>query len=116
MLKPVYYFFVSLLLLGISRNIFPKLIVNNVGDFGWFLVVLTLFNWSIVPILQIITLPINFLTIGLASLTINLVFLNWAINLSRGIKIEASGFEYVFLLFMVSVILSLTNALVNRIT
>ncbi len=73
-------------------------------------IIIALINTFIKPILQIITLPINIVTLGLFSLLINALLLMLAGTLSPGFEVEG------FLSALVgSVILSLFTLGINKI-
>jgi len=73
-------------------------------------VIIALINTFIKPILQIITLPINILTLGLFSLVINALLLMLAGFLSPGFEVEG------FLSALVgSIVLSLFSLGISRI-
>ena len=73
-------------------------------------VIIALINTFIKPFLQIITLPINILTLGLFSLVINALLLMFAGFLSPGFEVE--GFLSALL---GSIILSLFTLGINKI-
>ena len=73
-------------------------------------IVLALINAFIKPILQIITLPITFLTMGLFTLIINALMLSLAGYLTPGFEVE--GFLSAFL---GALLLSVFSVGVNRI-
>jgi putative membrane protein len=78
-----------------------------------FLIILSIFNWLIIPIVKLITFPINFITFGLFNLILTLVVTNLAISASRSIIINADGFNYVGIVAIITVALSLGNSLVS---
>ncbi|MFZ2255328.1 MAG: phage holin family protein [Patescibacteria group bacterium] len=67
-------------------------------------VVLAIVNTTIVPVLQVLTLPLNIVTLGLASLIINVLMVLLVARLVPGFEI--SGF-WVALIF--AVVLALVN-------
>ena len=73
-------------------------------------IIIALINTFIKPFLQIITLPINIVTLGLFSLVINALLLMLASFLSPGFEVE--GFLSAFI---GSIILSLFTLGINRI-
>lgn len=71
-------------------------------------VVLGLINFFIKPIIKLITLPLNIITLGLFSLVINIAII-WAIDLIFGRQIIIEG---PLNLFLTSLIVSVTNILI----
>lgn len=71
-------------------------------------IIIALVNTFIKPILQIIALPINFITLGLFSLVINALMLLLAAKLSPGFEVEGfwSGFFGAILLSILSPFIS----------
>ena len=64
-------FLVNLVVIfGLSR-ILPGFMELSLTQAGLFVVVLGLLNWTIVPIVKILALPLNFLTLGLVGFIIN---------------------------------------------
>ncbi len=70
--------------------------IEVTGFFGALIavIIIALVNIFIKPILQIISLPINFITLGLFSLVINALMLLLAAKLSPGLEVDGfwSGF------------------------
>jgi putative membrane protein len=98
----------NLLLSGIAVAIAAYLIPGATVD-GYLTaiivaVVLAIVNATIVPILQVLTLPLNILTLGLVSLIINVLMVLLVAKLVPGFEI--SGF-WVALVF--AVVLALVN-------
>ncbi|GAB4145480.1 MAG: hypothetical protein OHK0017_05120 [Patescibacteria group bacterium] len=58
-----------LLLFGI---LIPKQFpVTEISTAVWFIIVLTLLNWTLVPIVKLLTLPFNIITLGILGVVIN---------------------------------------------
>lgn len=72
-------------------------------------VVLGIINAVIKPILLILTLPINILTLGLFTLVINALIIMLAANIVPGFRVD--GFWWALLF---SIILSIINSLLHR--
>lgn len=90
------------------------------GDSAWigiviFALILSLINISIKPILQILSLPISVLTLGIFYLIVNTLMLYlaaWLANGLFGIGFWISGFGSAFL---ASIVISLVTVIVNSI-
>ena len=86
------------------------------GDSAWIgIVILSLINISIKPILQILSLPITVFTLGIFYLIVNTALLYlaaWLANGLFGIGFWISGFGSAFL---ASIVISIVTAIVNSI-
>lgn len=90
------------------------------GDSAWigiviFALILSLINISIKPILQVLSLPISVLTLGIFYLIVNTLMLYlaaWLANGLFGIGFWISGFGSAFL---ASIVISLVTVIVNSI-
>jgi len=52
----------------VFKDSFP---IDKIGEAAAFILVLTLLNWTLIPVLKFMTLPLNFLTLGLIGILIN---------------------------------------------
>lgn len=75
-------------------------------------VVLSLLNAVLRPLLLLLTLPINILTLGLFTLVINALVLWATAGLLRGVRIEGFGAAFIAAL-IISVVSTLVNLLVR---
>ena len=99
---------ISLVLLA-SAYIFPAIQVENIFAALVAAIILGLINAILKPILIILTLPINILTLGLFTFVINALLVLFAASLVPGFSIRS--FWWALLL---SLILSITNSLISR--
>ena len=114
MIKSIIYFVVSILSLGVLDYLIPAITIDS----NWlgvliFLLVLTIINYFILPIFKLLTLPLNFLTLGLVYFVINLIGLFIAIDFTKIININASGVNYFFNLVLISITLSIAQNIAN---
>ncbi len=90
------------------------------GDSAWigialFALILSLINISIKPILQILSLPVTILTLGIFYLVVNTLLIYiaaWLANGLFGIGFWIEGFGSAF---MASIVISIVSALVNAV-
>ena len=75
---------------------------------AFFALILSLINMSIKPILQILSLPVTVLTLGIFYLVVNTLLLYIAAWLANGLF--GAGF---YSAFVASIVISLVSALVN---
>ncbi len=92
----------------ITSYLLPGVVLAGFWAALWVALFLGLLNAVLKPILVVLTLPINFLTLGLFTFVINALLVLLASSVLEGFSV--SGF-WVALLF--SLILSLFNYLVN---
>jgi putative membrane protein len=76
--------------------------INNVGVAVIFVIVLTIINWTLVPIIKLFTLPFNILTLGILGVIIN------------GLAVVLAGFILdTRITFLPALLLSLVLGIVN---
>jgi putative membrane protein len=103
----------SALAVLIAAHVIPGIEVNGYGDALIAAVVLGLLNLVIRPIIMLLTLPLNILTLGLFSWVIN-AFLFWVVgNILNGFKVD--DFAAAFLgALLVTIISWIVNLLLRR--
>ena len=57
--------------LGFSSLFQTGFPIHGIGQAAVFIVILTLLNWTLIPILKFMTFPLNILTLGLVGILIN---------------------------------------------
>lgn len=86
------------------------------GAIALFSLILALINSSIKPLLQILSLPISIITLGVFYLVVNTLMLylaTWIANGLFGVGFEISSFGWAFL---ASIVISIVSGIVNSIT
>jgi putative membrane protein len=96
-------------------NLFPDVSVQFLPAII-FVVFLTLLNWTIVPLIKLLALPINFLTFGLFNGLINLVVLLIMMNVIKGIDINVGFGQQVLYALLITVGFGIAQGAVNRLT
>jgi putative membrane protein len=116
MIKHFAFFLASLLCLGVLDRYVGTISVGQ-DWFGvlLFLLVLTVINSLVLPLLKFVTFPFNLLSFGLVGMLINLAGLWVAIELTNSINISATGISYFLNLILISFTLSVAQTLVNKI-
>ncbi len=102
-MKKILHWIVSAIAIGIAAYLIPGVMVTPVGALV-LAVVLGLINVFIKPLIFILTLPINILTLGLFSLVINALLVILASSIVPGFSV--AGF---WPAFWFSIIFSLIN-------
>jgi putative membrane protein len=105
----IFRFIITLIVVMVSWQYIPGIVIHDIGEAFLFAVILSLLNASVRPILIMLTLPISILTLGLFTLAIN-VFTFWLASiLSYGVHIET------FLgAFLGGLLIWITGILTNR--
>ena len=91
--------------------IIPGIEVENFGSAMIACIIIALINTFIKPVVKLISLPVNFLTLGLFSLVINALLLMLAGYVTPGFEVE--GF---FGALFGSILLSMFAGIVNKIS
>ena len=107
---------VTAIAVGVAVWIVPG--ITTVGDNGTIAIavgalILALVNVSIKPILQILSLPISILTLGIFYLIVNAFLLELAAWLSGGIFASGIAVDGFGAAFLGSIVISIISALVN---
>lgn len=98
--------------IGLSAYFLPGIGVDSVTTALLVAVVLGLINAILRPVLIILTLPINILTLGLFSLVINALLVLLAANLVPGFQVDGFWWALLFALVL-SIINSILSSLVH---
>jgi putative membrane protein len=78
----------SAVCLYLTAAIVPGFKLQSFGASMWAVVVIGLLNMSIRPVLWFLTLPINFLTLGLFTFVLNAIILKIAAKFLKGLDID----------------------------
>lgn len=89
----------------------PGVTVQNYWTALWLSVVFGLINISLKPLLIILTLPINILTLGLFTLVINAVLVLFVSSIIKGFSVPTIWAALLF-----SLVLSIFNYVLNQLT
>jgi putative membrane protein len=115
MLRIIFHFLVNvLLILGLSY-ILPGFGVSGFTAASIFIVILTVLNWTILPVIKILALPITLLTLGLFNIILNLVVVIVVANFVPGISIVGTDIDKLFIAAVISLALAFGNGLVNTV-
>lgn len=93
----------------ITAYLVPGFVVADFGAAMVLVLVISLFNILVKPLLLLLTLPINFLTLGLFTLVVNAVVLQIAINVVPGVSSRSFGTT-----LLVSIVMALLSMAVGR--
>ena len=115
MLKLIFHTAVNVLIILLLSYGLSNFHVQGAWPAFWFLLVLTVLNWTIVPIIKVLTLPITILTFGIFYLLLNITIVLVVANSTSGISIEGNFLQKYSVAFLISVSLAVGNFFVNKI-
>lgn len=101
---------VSFISLWIVSNLVDSMTINSTKSLILLTIILGLLNFFVKPIIKILTLPANILTLGLFSFVINAFVLKMAFMLVSGA--ELNGF---FAAIISSILLSISNCIIGEV-
>lgn len=114
MLRALAYLIVNaLVILGLSY-VLPNFEVGDYIAAIVFILILTLLNWTVLPILKFFTLPFNFLTLGLVNALINLLGIGLAAWLVEGVDIQGSFLMQLFIALVIAVVLAVSSGIIEK--
>jgi len=76
-------------------------------------VIFGLVNAFIRPIVKLLTLPINFITLGLFSLVINTLMLLFTVWLSDSLSLTGGVFENLLIAFLAAIVISVISTILS---
>jgi putative membrane protein len=116
MLRLILHFVINVILILVLPSILPGISSGTVLGASMFVIVLTLLNSLVVPIIKIFTFPVNLLTLGLANFVLTLIVTSVAANLTNGIIIRGEGLNYIFYLALFTIVYGFAAGLINNFT
>ena len=108
-MKTLVHWLLSALAITITAYILPGIVVKGLFVALIVAVVLGFFNMIVRPILIVLTLPINILTLGLFTFVINAGLVILTSNIVAGFYVKSFWWALLF-----SLILSLVSAVIHR--
>ncbi len=113
MFRSLVFFVINVLVILFLSFILPEFKVASVTSAVFLVLILTLLNFTLGAILKLFTLPLNFLSFGFLGFLINLFVLWVSLNIPQGVTISGSGFGQFITLLIISVSLSIGQAIGN---
>ena len=114
LLRAIFYVIANAVVVFAVSKIFPILSLQSFSSALIFVLVLTLFNWTIVPVLKLLTFPISILTLGLFSFLINIFVVWFTIDIIDGIAINGDGSAKFGISLVLAVLLSLVTQIIEK--
>ena len=117
MLKTFGFLIISYFCLSSLDNLVDTITVNNNWtSLGLFLIILTLLNWTLLPVLKILSIPINFISFGLFNCILNMFIVWVAMQFNNGAIMNSGvGIGYLLNLFFISLTITLANTIINTV-
>jgi putative membrane protein len=103
-------------MLVVLSGLLPNFEIKSLSTAALFVLLLTLLNWTVVPVIKFFTFPINWITLGLFFSLLNILVI-WfvASNLQgAGVELLGSGFEKFFTSIIISISLSVVQMVIGK--
>jgi putative membrane protein len=115
MLRILLHFLINVLIIMGLAAILPGFAVSGFAPAAIFIIILTVLNWTILPIIKILTLPLTLLTLGLFNVILNLAVVIAVANSVNGVSLAGSTLERLFIAAVISIALAIGNGLANNV-
>ncbi len=116
MLRIALYFVTNILVILLLSNFLEGFEVSGTFSATIFILFLTFLNITVVPILKLLALPINLISLGLFNLVINLLVILFLAGVLEGVAIIGSFGEQLITTILILATLFITNSLVDGYT
>jgi putative membrane protein len=110
-MESLFGWFLRALVILATAYLVPGFFVSSFMGALVLVLILSLLNILVKPILLILTLPINILTLGLFTLIINAIVLQFALNLVPGVTSNSFGTTLI-----ASLVMSVLSMIVGKMT
>jgi putative membrane protein len=116
MLRIALYFLTNILAILLLSSILEGFEVGGTFSATVFIIFLTFLNFTVVPILKLLALPINLISLGLVNLIINLLVIIFLAGVLEGVAIIGTFAEQLVTTIIILATLFVTNSLVDSYT
>ncbi len=113
MLRVLVYLVVNSLVILLLDKILTDFEVRNFTAAFLFILLLTLLNWTILPLLKFFAIPLNFFTFGLANVLISLTGVGFVIWLIPGVSINGNYLSIFLNVLAVAVSLGVSGSFIE---
>lgn len=115
MIRILGYLLVNIIILSFLSWLLPNFHIENWVAAGMFVIVLTLLNWTVIPIIKFFAVPVNFMTLGLVNAVINLIAIIATVRImTPDIRIDGGFGTEVLVAFLISIGLGFAHTVVNQ--
>lgn len=112
--KPAALLIINITVVLALSFLLPNFQVKDFLSALFFIILLTILNWTVVPVLKILTFPLNFLSFGLVYFLINLLAILIAADLLTGVNIQGNLVSRFLTALIISVSLSLIQSSLEK--
>jgi putative membrane protein len=116
MFKFILYLVLNVGVLFLVDYLLQNFTVSNLWSAIIFIIVLSILNWTLLPLLKLIAFPINFLTLGLFGSFLGLVMVILTTTIVKGIELSGDFGQKLVSALIISISFSLVQALVGSLT
>jgi putative membrane protein len=114
MLRALAYLIVNaLVILGLAQ-VLPNFAVEDYVAAIVFVLILTVLNWTVLPVLKFFALPFNLLTLGLVNGLLNLLGIGLAAWLVDGVIIYGEVWSQLLTTLVIAVVLAVSSGIVEK--
>jgi putative membrane protein len=114
MFRSLVYLVGNSIMLLILSSLLGNFEIQSIGNAAIFVVVLTILNWTVVPIIKFFTFPINLLTLGLFYAILNVIVILLLARNLPGIQLAGDGFTQFITAVVISVSMSVVQTLIGK--
>jgi len=114
LLRGLFYFIANAAVILLMSNVFTNFTVNSWSNALVFVFVLTLFNWTITPILKILAFPLTIVTLGLFNFIINILVVWFTADILEGVDITGDGLTKFGTSLVIAVALSVVTQVLEQ--
>lgn len=114
MLRVLLYFLTNIATITVLSKLLDSFEVRDLTASFMFVILLTLLNFTVIPVIKFLTFPINFVTLGLFYGLINILTITVVANTIKGVELIGSGSERFFTSLLIAVSLSVVQSIVGK--
>jgi putative membrane protein len=100
MLRALFHLVINTLIILILSSILPGFQVASFGTAFLFVVILSLLNAVVLPVIKLFTFPINLITLGIFNLVLNLGVILFVVNILKGVTLSGNYFLNLFVILV----------------
>ena len=103
-----------LVILGLDYLIVDSFEVSDVTSAIWFVLLLTILNLLVIPIIKFFAFPINFVTLGLFNILLNLATIAFVESVIDGVTITGGRLESFLVIVLIAASLSVAHSFIGH--
>ncbi len=114
MFKILAYLIVNALVILVIANLLPNFLVADLVAAVVFVLLLSIINSTLIPILKFLAFPFNFVTLGLVNGLISLAGIAFVVWLVPGIDIQGDYLTQIITILTLSIVLGLSSSIIEK--